>query len=360
MTESHIPTVLDPDLLVRYLAAEATPAEVATVERWAAASPANRRELTVLARVLAPEGGAAEPADEDELWQRLAARLGDRPRLALHRPGAIPARPRRALALPASGRRPWIGIAAAAVLAVIGGLALWRAELDSGVTSRPAVEAAAREYVTRRGERATLRLPDGTRVILGVASILRVPDDFGGGARNVRLEGEAHFDVVHDSTRPFRVLAGNAVAEDLGTRFGVRAYPDEDRVGVVVAEGLVELTDGERRAASDSVGALLAPGQLGVLRHDGEITVRTGVDLDRYLGWTEGRLVFRDTPLRDAAVQLARWYDVDLQLASDTLASLPLTASFDDEPVQDVLQLVAVSLGLQLTRDGRGYVFAAR
>ena len=77
--------------------------------------------------------------------------------------------------------------------------------------------------------------------MLNAESRLRYPADFGATARDVELVGEGYFEVVHDSTRPFRVHAGGSVTEDLGTHFVVRAYPELRHVDVAVTEGLVSL-----------------------------------------------------------------------------------------------------------------------
>src|SRR5690349_5983425 len=119
-------------------------------------------------------------------------------------------------------------IAASLILAV--GAALWLRHDDT--PTQAAAEPAAREFATGRGQRATIRLVDGSRVELGYASTLRVRQ-IDGGRRELFLEGEAVFDVVHDESRPFIVHAANATTEDLGTVFSVRAYPGDSAVRVV-------------------------------------------------------------------------------------------------------------------------------
>jgi len=226
---------------------------------------------------------------------------------------------------------------------LVGGALLYR----SLMPSRP---AAPREYATARGQRAEFRLKDGTRIVLSVASRLRVPADYGTRERSLYLEGEAYFDVRHDPGRRFVVHTAHAATEDLGTRFDVRSYEGDSTVQVVVAEGRVAL----RARAADT---LVTPGQLGVATAGGALVVRDRVDVDRYLGWTTGRLSFDNTPLSDALPQLGRWYDLDLRLADRSLASLPLTATFKNQTTTQVLDLVAQALGLRLERDGRVVTF---
>jgi ferric-dicitrate binding protein FerR (iron transport regulator) len=198
------------------------------------------------------------------------------------------------------------------------------------------------------------RLSDGTRVILGAASRLQVPAAYGDSHRNIRLEGEAYFEAEHDEARPFTVYTAGGVVEDLGTRFDVLAYRGDTVVQVVVAEGKVALGDRGRR------GVVLVAGQLGRLRPDGSAAVERDVDVARKLAWTDGRLVFANTALRDALPQLSRWYDLEFRVADSTITALPLTATFPAQATPDVLDLLALTLGVRQERHGRVVTLYAR
>jgi transmembrane sensor len=78
--------------------------------------------------------------------------------------------------------------------------------------------------------------------------------------------------------------------------------------------------------------------------------------LDRYLAWTEGRLVFDDTPLTDVAEALERWYDLSIHFEDAALGKRRLTASFDSESAGEVLDAVALALGLSYRVDDRTVV----
>src|SRR5439155_1527064 len=148
------------------------------------------------------------------------------------------------------------GFGIAAVLALVAGAAaLWWLE-----SSR--LRPAMREFTTARGHRAAIRFADGTRILLGVDSRLRVPAAYGATAREAYLDGAAYFDVAHDPARPFAVHAGKGVIRDIGTRFGVRAYADEQDVEVVVADGKVSLG---AAAAHESAAQLVSGGELSRL-----------------------------------------------------------------------------------------------
>ena len=169
----------------------------------------------------------------------------------------------------------------------------------------------ARDFRTARGQRAVVVLGDGSRVELGAESELRVRES-GAGRRIVSLDGQAVFDVVHDSLRPFEVQSANAITEDLGTRFTVRAYRGEARVQVFVASGKVALRAVGSPASS---GTLLGPNDLGVLDSVGRTTVRNGVDSTSHLAWTRDRFVFDNALLADVLSDISRWFDVKIEVA---------------------------------------------
>ena len=197
-----------------------------------------------------------------------------------------------------------------------------------------------------------LSLLDGTRVELGVDSRLHV-GAFERGTRTVELEGEAVFDVVHDDTRPFRVVAKNAVVEDLGTTFGVRAYASDENVRVAVVSGTVAMRARERR---DTSAVVLGPNDLARLSADGSTDVERNVDVSSYLAWTKEMLVFRRASLKEVAAELERWYDVDIRLADTTLAARRLTIVVPARSLDQVLDAATFALGLRYKREGRAVV----
>jgi transmembrane sensor len=322
-------TDVDWDLLFRYYGNECTPAERKSFERWLAQDPAHR--AIVDAAVMA------------------AGRTLTKERSTVRPPRVLVARQRHA------ARWAWPLAAAAALLVVVGGTYIrkysgWGSWAESPT---PAFRTAS----TPPGSREEIRLADGTRVVLGAASTLRYPDRFGDGARDVYLTGEGYFEVVHDTAHPFRVHAAHATAEDVGTAFGVFAYPGDTAVRVVVAEGSVALgaasTGAMRRA-------LLTPGQLGSLSVRDVVPTVKRVSVDAYLAFAHGRLAFDETPLPEVVAQLGRWYGTPFRLADTTLASRTLTASFTTESLADVLAALGPVLDVRFERVGDSVVVRAR
>ncbi len=380
-------------LLDRYLAGECTTSERRRIEEWAARSSANAELLDWLRRLRHAAAELPPAWDLDAVWHGITH---GEPRSAT--PSAFPLAGRRArgegeargarqleplpsrhdgrpfASLPslAASRRPRVpgrprfeGVSrsswsvhalrfAVAVTLVVSALALWR--LSGPRTVRARRPVAMRSFETQAGQRAEIHLTDGTFITLAPRSVLRVPATYDRRTREVYLQGQAYFDVARDSTRPFRVHAGPVATRVLGTRFGVGAYPDDSIVSVVVADGAVAL------GPSDTLGAtraILTRGDLARLERGGRMRVEHGVNVDRYLAWTEGRLVFVNQPLRDVLPQLDRWYDVEIHLADSVLASRPLTATLQHESTDQMLRLIAASLDAHVERHGRSVTLFA-
>ena len=331
------------DLLVRYLAGDATPREAEAVEHWADADPEHARTLAALRQVLGPEPHLVGQPDVDAAWRALESRLStSTPPITIVREWPPARRPRFPLA----------GAAAAALLVAAGG-AWWIA--TSRPAPRPVAEAHGPVVTTPRGQRLSLRLSDGTLVTLAPGTTLRLSPRYGARDRVVQLDGEGAFTVTHDSTRPFIVRAAQAETRDLGTRFVVRAYAGEPAAHVAVADGRVAVTAGpgaQRLVLGRSEVARIAKG--------GEPERVPGAALEPYFGWVDGRLAFHDAPLEDAAAELARWYDVEVRLGSDSIRTLPLTASFTEARPAEALRLVAAILDLKLSHAGRTFTLSPR
>ena len=332
-----IPT--DPErweALARYLAGESTAEEAAAMRAWLAEDPARARLAESLAATI-DRVAFQTPAglDVEAALQRVKQR---------HTEADVVPMERAARREPV--RAAWTTTAfriAAAVVVLLGGGLLWQ----MSQTDRE-VPGAGQTFATIVGQTDTISLGDGTRVILAPASQLTVAVDYGENDRLVRLEGEALFDVPHNDAKPFTVLAGLATIRDLGTTFTVR-NDDKQQVQVLVTQGSVLL-----RAVSPSpdTGVVLRAGERGLLTHDGKTSIQRGVIPDAQLAWTRGALVFENAPLSLVKRDLKRWYGIELQLADSALAQQTITATFDREPVEQVLNVIAMTLGLKIDRSG--------
>ena len=315
-------------VLGRYLSGQASPEERAAVEAWLGADAERRTAVAALQAAWAADARQYEPSyDTDAAWRRLRRGL------------AQTARPARSVA---SRWRPPAIAAGLVVLLGVGGV-WW---LGAHPVARP---PALREYATPKGRRAVLRLLDGTEITLNADSRLGVPVRFAPRGRDVYLEGEAYFSVVHDGARPFVVHTAGGAIRAIGTRFVVHAYGDAAE-RVAVAEGAVALALPAQPGAAET---RLRAGQVATLSRAGAVRVLQGADVTNELAWTRGRLVFTSVPLSEAAQRLGRWYDLDVLVIDSTLARRPITGSYSSEPVSEVLTLITSAVGARYEWSGR-------
>lgn len=338
--------------LAQYLAGEADDETAARVRSWVERDPANARYLEDLRLVWERSAKGAREWDVEAALDRVK-HAPARP-LTARRPVRTVRFPARRPAWGGGSGRLSTALRVAAVLIVVAGAAL----VVRVPRSSPNPDAAATEMVevaTTPGQRAIATLSDGSKIVLGPASHLRYARSYGHPRRDVYLEGEAYFTVAHDVARPFHVHTSQAVASDLGTKFVVRAHTADSAVDVVVAEGKVSL---RAKGAPDSV--VLVRADRGRVSADGALRAVHGVALDDALAWTEGRLVFHDTPFAEVARELGRWYDIDVRAGEPSLLTRHLTATFTGESLDDVLQLVAHSMRLTVERHGRTVILRRR
>ena len=268
--------------------------------------------------------------DTEQAWQRLQGRIASEA-------GAVVGTITPTVA--SARRRPrWVSFAAAAVL-TIGSVGLWQRL------------APARDTVTAPlGQRVAVTLPDGSSITLAAGSTASWVHGFRGGTREITLDGEAYFDVVHDSTTPFLVRSRDGVAQDVGTRFIVRAWPELAAVEVAVAEGIVALADSATvRTTPVAQRTQLHAGQRGRLNPNGTIDVLPADSA--VFSWLTGTLAFTDVPANEAVAVIGRWYGVEIAVAP-TLASRRVTARFVSQPLPQLLDALAMALGATVDRRG--------
>jgi ferric-dicitrate binding protein FerR (iron transport regulator) len=187
--------------------------------------------------------------------------------------------------------------------------------------------------------RAQFSLPDGTTGWLNSNSSVRYNGDFTHD-RKVTLKGEAYFDVYKDAKRPFTVNTNEVQLKVLGTRFNVASYENEKNVEVVLEEGKLIFSDKEMIKTYT-----MNPNDL--ITYDKttkDLAVEEMVQPQKYLSWTEGKLVFRNDPLDVVARRLERWYNIEVEIKGDVPKDLRLHATFINEELEEVMGLLKRSL----------------
>ena len=188
-------------------------------------------------------------------------------------------------------------------------------------------------------------LPDSSHIWLNENSTLQVPKAFSGNSRRVKLEGEAFFQVARNETMPFKIKAGKTIIKVLGTSFDIEAEKESGDVSVVVNTGRVAFF----KTNSLQNNYILTPDTKGFYRAtDKKITISANTDRN-YLSWKTGLLTFYDTPIDEVCAALSEFYKHKV-ISSLGDKSLSLTGSFQDEPLEDILNTIQLTLDVQITQ----------
>jgi ferric-dicitrate binding protein FerR (iron transport regulator) len=328
----------------RYLAGQCPPRERTLVEALLHDSPELARRVDAIARVFARRTPSAE--ERRESWAAVRRELIGVPTGPVLIPPLPPRRPRAFF-------RPSLVASVAVLLGLVAAGTLYiQRDHARSVALAPAL---LRDYTTANGQRANIVLPDGSQVMLNVASRLRVPADFGRGHRELFLEGEARFTVQHDPRVPFIVYAAGTVTKDLGTVFGVRAYPGSRSAEVVVLSGRVAV---HASAVAVPNTTTLTAGQRVFVYPGGAMAVDAHADVDALLGWTDGHLSFEGVPLGDVLVQLGRWYNLEF-VTTPELAQKRVTTDITSTTMSDAqLQALADVVHARARQVGRVVTFS--
>jgi transmembrane sensor len=368
---SNRPNEVDWERLDRYLSGRSSPEELADMAEWMATHP----ELEAIFDAVQAYGKPSRATTDTDAvvwdaalaWEKMRRRLSEPAVLRLET--TPPAMPPRAIR-PTERRRLLYFASAAAVFLVASiwskviGHALWPTAASVRTDSAPMM---MRVVSTGRGQLASIELSDGSKVTLAQDSRLRIPAAYGTHSANhpvreLYLEGKALFRVRHDTLRPFLVHTSTALTEDLGTEFVVAAYPEMRATQVFVSLGSVAVRPASGKGepslpSSDPYPlAVLRPGMLARIDASAITTVTANVRAAPYLGWTQGKLVFDGTPMRETVAELSRWYNADIHVDA-SLENTRVTAELTDEPLDAAVHRLASILGAHTTRRGRRVTF---
>ena len=239
-------------------------------------------------------------------------------------------------------RKSYWEAAAAAVLVVAIGASLW-------MMRRPGAQMVS----TAVGQQRHVTLADGSQLTLNTNTLLAVkltPE-----RRDIYLRrGEAHFDVVHDASRPFFVHAGDTVIRDVGTQFEVRLRSDRD-IDVLVNEGQVEV-----QGPGAAMGQALRAGeQLQIAGPHLQVMSVSPQQVADDLAWREGALVFQGEPLSRALAEVERYTPVRIVLTGPAVGSLHISGRFRTDDVPGFFKALQAALPVRVSRPEPGLVYIA-
>lgn len=345
-------------ILKKYIQGRCSEQELRELGKWLQEDPANEDFFKTFIEYWDREEHAEFEADAQAAWQQFKKRN----KLPSSSPptGGVPPLKRSSSSINYSqevrsrGHRYWFSIAAAAVI-LFTTLYFTSQQWLRANEQNEHTEIAAQEITTDRGQRTNLRLSDGSLVTLNAESRLEIPENYGESSRTLYLEGEAFFEVEHDKQHPFVVITPRGYVKDLGTQFNIMAY-DSSRIEVAVKEGLASL--GKLKEGNLQKELVeLTPGKLGVLKKIGGLTVSDITNMAKFTGWTEGKLVFRETPFPEVVRRLERWFNIECIVEDADLKERTLTATYSDMPLEEVLEVLSISVRASYEREKRTVTF---
>ncbi len=297
---------------------EATTAEANAVQAWLESSDANQQLYAGMVWLWKQSLQLADTSDVDEeqAWQRFHERVAEKAPV-------IPLYKRTAFRV-------------AAAIVILFAAAFVGLRLLSGDGRVENLAFVANDSAIARA------LPDGSVVTLNRSSVLYYPSAFKENYRNVRLEGEAFFNVQPDKKKPFMIQVNDVNIRVVGTSFNVKSINGETEV--IVETGIVQVTRNgktvELRAAekiNTGADSTLAPKQV----------------TDRLYNYYRTREFECDgTPLWKLVEVLNEAYDANIVIGREALRSEQISTTFNNEPLEKVLEVVGATLGLKVENRG--------
>lgn len=319
------------NLCYRAISGQILPDEQAKLDNWLNEEPSHRQYLTALQKAwnLTAERPKTDFRPEvDGAWHQFERQYLSDSLKTSSKTGLV--RFIEVLFFPKV--RPVIAVALGVLLVAV--LVL---RLPNWVNPKQTLEA-------RRGETHTFELADGSVVQLNAESALTIPKQFSGAERVVRLSGEAFFK-VKSMDAPFTVKTKHGRTTVLGTQFNVVDRGEQTRV--VVKEGLVQLE-------SDGY-VLIRQGEMSWVKTGKKPAPPTRTDVSQELAWLDGRFVFDRTPFPEVIETLNRRFDVNIFLEDASLENRKLTAEFEKQSLDSILQYVCLAFQTRFEKRENGY-----
>ena len=178
------------------------------------------------------------------------------------------------------------------------------------------------------GKRVQLTLSDGTKVWLNSGSKLIYPVLFSENKRELYIEGEAVFDVVHSNDKPFIVRTKDFDIQDLGTVFNVSAYNDDKYSSAILDQGKIEILYHSSSLLSREK-IEINPGTMAVYDRNHKTFEERKVNAQKYLSWREGYLIFNSEKLENILTKLGRYYNIEMVITNDQLKAEKFSGLLD-------------------------------
>ena len=311
------------NLLIKYLLAEASAVERTEVEAWIAARAENKIYYQQFRAIWEQSKSLAIHSDRDvnAAWQLFQNRI--------HKPKPT---------LRIIDGFAWMRVAA--VLIIVAGIALI-AYRQFGATRVQQITVQSLAVVK------TDTLPDHTIVTLNKQASITYPNSFDKATRSVVLKGEAFFDVTPDKTKPFIIEANSITIKVVGTSFNVRT--EGDATEVIVKTGIVQVQKGEKIV-------LLRPSEKIMIRQGDTVLNKEQEISQLYNYYKTHAFVCDNTPLWKLVEVLNEAYHSNIVIERPELRKLPLTATFPNESLDQILSIISLTFDIQVEKANKAII----
>ncbi|MEP7376209.1 MAG: FecR domain-containing protein [Chitinophagaceae bacterium] len=204
-------------------------------------------------------------------------------------------------------------------------------EVNGAAVEAPTIHTLS----TPVGGQFQVTLPDGSKVWLNAATIIKYPSRFASNERRVEVNGEAYFEVAKNEKQPFRVvLSDSSNVTVLGTHFNVMSYYNENEREITLLEGSVSVS-------KRGIVQQLEPGTQARIKEN-EITKRAGIDTEEIIGWKNGLFIFHDASIESIMHQIERWYGAKVMYQGE-IKQLFNATILRSEPLSKLLRLLELT-----------------
>lgn len=314
------------EVLFKYISGQAAAEEIFEVRQWAEVSEDRKKELIRLKNVWIMSGLENEPEhlnkekEIDRIWNIIREMNGSTKNKSV--------------------KMSWLKYAAA-ILLLIG---------TSGTIgyflSNSGSESNYTEIYVPKGERSTVVLPDGSTVQLNSDSHLKFRSSFSPRERDVSLNGEGFFNVVHDEKRPFVVETSTMNIEVLGTVFNVYSYPNDSIATTFLQSGKVKIN----RSGSKEI--LLSPNEAFKYNKTTREATKTRISDQRFVDWTKGILTINEETIGELSKKLERRFNIQIKFGDNEVKEHMYTGSIKDEDLNTLLEALTFASSINYSKEG--------
>ncbi len=320
--------------LAKYLSGEASPREKKEVEQWISQNPNHRKsyEETKMYWKKIENSHDQPTVDVDQAWDNLKSRImAEQQEEERDQSTTFRLMSRKVLRYAAMALL-LIGLGA-------GGFYTYR----HIQTAMHTVTVKSPDHKSPK----QITLPDGSLAMLNQDSKINYPKAFRETTRSINIKGEVYFEVERNTEKPFVISARDARIEVLGTSFNVNTHFPESKVEVYVASGKVRMS----RKNHPQQYLVIQPGYKGILTPKALKKVKNTDN--NYISWATGRLRFKGQQLSAVTQTLMRTYNVNIEIADESVKQNRITTSFTNEPIDTVLTVIATTFNLEVEKSGK-------